>query len=203
MVAHLDARRFPRASAYLDALGGDLRAHPSCQAVGEMYLDVRKSYPELVKDASLSPELAAQLNMPWKEGEWMSEVAGVVLFTMVRDAVFKDDESFLAWNYKRLGAIYRKPLYRALMLVMSPTLVLIGAANRWAAFHRGSTLRIEQEGGERVGVLSYPQHLFSEPFLHSLRTAFQAGFDAAGAKNSRVTLASHSPTEARFLAKWD
>jgi hypothetical protein len=202
----LDPTRFPRAALYLRSLPQELRSFPDCQVTVEAFDQVRAELAPHVPSDMLPEPLAAFI-AGTQADRWIPEVAGNTLLLLLRDVVSKTDEAFLRWTYDDSRRIFHKPLYRALMAVMSPSLVALGAAKRWSAFHRGSDLmfaKITTEGGRCFarGKLVYPPRVFGGLVLARQCQAFLAGVDAAGAKESRADLAEDTPSSASFTVSW-
>jgi hypothetical protein len=172
---------YPTLARYLAKLPGGLSAHPSCQAKGSvlrMYLD---AYP---LDASLpdAPEELLSLGNT-AAGAWVSEVHNCAASTLIRDVYFTRDDDFYAWLKKASGALFRKPLYRLLMMVASPNLVISGADKRFTQFHRGTKLTIQQDGQSAEVRMEYPPYLYDAFVLRQFSSAFEAAAEAAGALN--------------------
>ncbi|MEM6730369.1 MAG: hypothetical protein AAF658_02365, partial [Myxococcota bacterium] len=97
---------------------------------------------------SLPPEMIEVLENRSDE-IWHAEVVGVALMLACRDLTFESDEDFLQWGYDSSRALFESPLNRMVMMVVSPTLVAMGAAKKWANFHKGSEIfasGVMQEG---------------------------------------------------------
>jgi hypothetical protein len=91
--------------------------------------------------------------------------------------------------------------------MMSPALVVMGAAKRWSAVHQGSVLEAApvRSGGERattIGRLTYPVDLFPPLFFRGLATAFEAALLGARGRAVRVELASAGATLAEYRVSW-
>lgn len=201
-MADLDPKVFPEAVEYLEGLGGDLGAHPDCQTSTEFFLDINSSFPDLIDHPSLSPRLREAFHLPWDGQDWMPSVLVVTLLTMVRDEVHRSDDAFLDWNFRRQLRIYQKPVFRALMFLLSPTLLFIGAARRWKNFHRGSELKLTGDKKRADLRLVFPEGLYSRAFQVSLVAAFRAALQASKALDPEVELLSTGKTESRYQARW-
>jgi len=175
--------RYPTLARYLARLPGGVSAHPSCQAKGSvlrMYLD---AYP---LDSSLpdAPEELLSLGTT-SPGAWVPEVHNCAVSALIRDVYFTRDDEFYVWMKKAAAALFRKPLYRLLMLVASPNLVIAGADKRFTQFHRGTTLTLEQNGQSADVRMEYPPYLYDTFVLRQFSCAFEAAAEAAGATNCR------------------
>jgi hypothetical protein len=182
------------------------RSYPGCQVRGEV-LDATLEWLEEV-EGTLDPIVT-----PWvrtfrplgRAMDWVPEVLLNAVSLSVADAGYPSDESFLNDVYRRQRAVYETPFYRALLKVLSPTLLTMGAADRWKAYRRGSELVVDRwtKTSERrltTARLKYPAGLHDRLLLNSLLQALVAAVDACGARESRLELLAEStPGEARFL----
>ena len=95
-------------------------------------------------------------------------------------------------------------LYAVLLRLVSPGLLLRGAALRWSSFHRGTSLRTHSvTRNSATIVLEHPQHLFDPMGLRATAMGFKAALDASGAESSRVEVAEAGSGRARFEGTWD
>lgn len=207
MTTSLDRKRLPRLAAYFDRLPDGLASHPNAQLKSDSLDHMRASYPGML-DEVVVPQPMIDIFTNRQPGEWVPEVIGSSLHLACRDLAFQDDESYLDWSYESSGALFNKPLYRVIMHVLSPTLVIMGAAKRWATFHQGSELKPgpASKEGSRVtvqGILSHPGGLFPLLVLQTFARAFEAAVAATRALNPRATLEQSSDTETRYLLSWE
>ena len=93
------------------------------------------------------------------------------------------------------------------MRLISPTLVVTGAAKRWRAVHTGSRLEAQlvDADGDRarsIARLSYPPGLFPELFVRSLVEVFEVAVAGARGRETRVELVSHDEAHAEYETSW-
>ena len=192
---------YPTLARYLAKLPGGLSAHPGCQAKGSvlrMYLD---AYP-LDGSVADAPEELLSLGAT-SAGAWVPEVHNCAVSTLIRDVYFTRDDDFYAWLKKASAALFRKPLYRLLMLVASPNLVIAGADKRFTQFHRGTTLTIQQDGQSADVRMEYPPNLYDAFVLRQFSCAFEAAAEAAGALNCRSAWEEAGRERAMVRMKWE
>jgi hypothetical protein len=202
----LDASRFPNASAYLHALPAGLDSFPSCRVRALVFEHIGRQYPELAPRLPPGP-LASLLGNTLESSSWLPEVVGQVANLMVRDACFSSDEAYCDWTYQMSLVSFDKPLLRQLMRLMSPSLLVFGAAKRWNTVHAGSELSVSgvRTSGDRsevTGHLRFPEGLFPELFLKSLCPAFRAALSLARGRGISVELASAAPSSAEYVVSW-
>jgi hypothetical protein len=196
----LSAEEFPRTSAYLDALGDDLDAHPRCEARTDIYEDLRTEFPAVFTGRGIQPGFVDRIAPP--PATWMREVHGVVALTMVRDAAFDSDDAFDQWNYDRMWRLFQKPWIRSMLFVLSPTLVFMNSASRWERAHRGSTLAIRGNAKNAEAVLEFPDGLFSDVFCRGFVQLVIAALKAANADEVSLEIVERTPTLARYRGSW-
>jgi hypothetical protein len=198
--------RYPRARSYLKSLPQGFDSFPDCRARGEVFDDVRMHFPELGRDPMLPPVIAGFFKGEYAN-RWMPEVVGQVVNLMIRDAALPTDDALLKWSYETSSRLFRDSPFRVLMKLVSPTLLVMGAAQRWSALHAGSTLesgKVErtEDGSATSGLLRFPAGLFPELFLRALAPAFQAAVENARARNVAVNLRRFSSTDAEYRITW-
>jgi len=198
--------RYPRARAYVKSLPQGLDSFPECRARGEVFDDVRLRFPEIGRDPMLPTAITAFFKGDYTN-RWMPEVVGQSVNLMIRDAVLPTDEALLKWSYETSSRLFRDSPFRVLMKLVSPTLLVMGAAQKWSALHAGSTLeagKVErtEDGSATSGLLRFPAGLFPELFLRVLVPAFQAAVENARARDVAVALRRFSSTDAEYRITW-
>jgi hypothetical protein len=159
-------------------------------------------------DPRLEPELRSLRPFGQTRG-WVPEVVNNAVSLNARLA-FASDEAWIRALYDRQREVYRRPLYRALLMVLSPTLLMMGAADRWKAYRRGSELVVDRwrrAGSGRVttGAIVHPPGLYTPLMLRGHASTLHAAIDAAGAKDSAVELleAESEPGHARYRLSYE
>jgi hypothetical protein len=198
--------RYPRARAYVKSLSQGLDSFPDCRVRGEVFDDVRLRFTEIGRDPMLPPVIAGFFKGEYAN-RWMPEVVGQAVNLMVRDAALPTDDALLKWSYETSSRLFRDSPFRVLMKLVSPTLLVMGAAQRWSALHAGTSLeagKVERtEGGSATsGLLRFPAGLFPELFLRMLAPAFQAAVENARARDVAVNVARFSNTDAEYRITW-
>lgn len=203
----LDPGSHPLLAPFVARLPAGLASYPQCRCKTEVHEAVRRDCGHLAKEPGLPAVLRAFLDGTHQDS-WMSEVAGNCLSLLVHERVHRDEAALYAWRHAEMTRLFHRPLNRALMLVFSPTLVLLNAARRWGAFHEGSSLRIDpvvKDGGtlRAHGWLEYPPGLYDHPVLLNLcASTYRAALDCAKAREVEVSVTAEGPERARFAASW-
>ena len=202
----LDKARFPTAAEYLERLPLGFDSFAQCRVRALVYEPLASDFPELAK-AFPEGQLGQLLRRELNPNEWIPEVVGQVANLMVRDACLTSDAEFLDWTFRANERVFEKPLVRTLMRLLSPTLLVIGAARRWSTLHDGSALSstpVQQVGArvQTIGQLRFPEGLFHPVFLESLTAAFRAALGLARGRDVTVELGRRTPREADYVVSW-
>jgi hypothetical protein len=204
--AVIDRAAFPQLSAYLDALPAGLESYPECRAHRSLLEGLVRDHGHVGRRSGLPPEVQRLLSE--SRGEtWMPEVHFQAVNLAIRDAAFHDDAGFADWSVAWSAELLDKPILKHLMRLMSPTLVVTGAAKRWKAIHVGSTLAarlVDAEGARARSLarLTFPERMFPELFLRVLVGVFQVAVSGARGKDTRVELLELGDAFADYETSW-
>lgn len=196
----IDDKKFPSARRYLLRLPRGLASYPECQAKGSVLRQAVDSAPVRLDLAALPPELSTLAAAPPLPTEWISEVHLNGIMLAYQDSV--TPETWERWTYDRNRALFRKSLYRILFAVISPERLFAGLTQRWAAFRRGSELRVVSLG-DRVARIeaTYPPHLHDELTMGAATIAMRAAGDAAGGQ-TKTRLVDVEPSRCMIEITW-
>ena len=193
--------RFAALDAYVAQLPHGWDSYPECTARAAIYrhlLDTSPLPPEAV--SQLPPPLAAYVTDPRPVSDWIPEVFSQGILLAILDWHAMDSATSFKWLYRMNKDMLGGRLYQILMSVASPELLMKGTSYRWGALRRGSTFATSPGSGHTyLGKLTFPPHLFAELGVLAFLPAFQAVLDLSHAKDAKVSLATHSATEADFL----
>lgn len=195
---------------YLRSLPSGFASFPRAQCKGNI-LDEQLEWIEQAR-VPIDPRLEGAMRSARPFGrpmEWVPEV--LINATSLNARLgYPSDAAWAQALYDRQREVYRRPLYRALMMVMSPTLLTMAASDRWGAYRRGTELAIDRwkkAGAARatMGTLRYPHGLYTPMLLRGLANTLRSAIDAAGAKRSVVELveAEGGPGEARYRMSYE
>jgi len=183
----LDAKHFPRSARYLASLPKGVDSFPECRVRTDSQIDGFKQYAALFPAEAIGPDVRRHLEA-MDTAPWMPEVVANLTRLMIRDKAYADDAAFFQWNYEISIQVFKSPVYRMLMALISPTLLMMGATKRWGAFREGTRLepKVGKNGGQLI--LRYPAGLYESVMLEVFAAAFRGALDISRAKNSRVTV---------------
>ena len=127
----------------------------------------------------------------------------MVDFPFNADRDYQSDAQFLTWNRGANVQLFRGLVFRALMSIFSPMILLERAQARWEAFHVGTQLLVRDAGpGCAIGELTFPTNLYNGLLLRAVAECYTAAFEHARGHDVEVTLVAHGPSAARFEARW-
>lgn len=200
MPLQLDPQKYPLAAAYQALLPLGLQTHPQCTARSDATRHTLQDHPGLLEHAPAGFRAALE---PLLAQDMLPDTWNVVVRLMVRDVALHDDERFLKWNLEMSSRVFATPLYRVLMRVLSPSLVITNASKRWNAFRTGTLLAATwaKNGGDLT--LTYPTALYPNLMVRAFAESFRAALLAAHAKNVRVAVTSYAPEKATYAVSWE
>ncbi|MEL6546319.1 MAG: hypothetical protein AAFQ82_16950 [Myxococcota bacterium] len=204
MVPLLDDAHAPLTTRYIESLPDGLQSHPQAQVRSDVLHTVRAALSDV---DTMMPEPMRVALRDQSDERWHPEVVGVALMLMCRDWVFQSDEAFLEWAFEASLKLFETPLNRMLMMVVSPTLVSIGAGKKWGNFHRGSELvsgGVNKEGSLHVvsGHMSFPEHLFPELIVARWSRSILAALSTTRAQDPKIETTAYTSTIAHFRVTW-
>lgn len=206
MKNEVDSQKFPTVADYLRGLPTGFESYPECATKGDVCDYMRTTHPDLGRQEGL-PRAMREF---WERADtsgWISETLSTAFFLALWDSQFNDFSAFRNWSMKSNLTLFDKPWTRMMMRLLSPTLVVLGAAKRWGAFHRGSILKVDpvkKDNRDMLvhGVLKYPAGLFVRPRLDMFGVAFVAALTLSRAENARYSVHEIDDSTAAFDVTW-
>ncbi|MGH1343045.1 MAG: hypothetical protein ACRBN8_15905 [Nannocystales bacterium] len=195
---------FPATAAYIARLPKGLESHPECLVKASLYRSTLEMRPiPRTAAETLPPQLKRMVLQPDPVSAWVPEAHSLALLTAHFDVCFGSHEEFERSCYLRQRRLFDSPLYRAVVKLASPNLLLRTAALRWGALHRGTTLEVsENRPGSAELSMEHPPNLWGEPTRIALTAGFRALLDLCGARNATVEVADASATHMRLSGRW-
>ena len=198
---------FPTLDSYLARLPHGVASYPQLTAKGSVLRAILVDPPcALGPGLGLEPRVEELVRAPPPATDWLTEVELWSLSLSIYDMAFAGPAgpaAYDAWTYARNRALLGGPLYRILFAVASPDRLFSGIAKRYAAFHRGTVIsKLETSRGFGGFALMTPPHVLPALAHVALCSAFRAGLDLCGGKDSKVEVTVESPEVAQFSATW-
>ncbi|RYE99784.1 MAG: hypothetical protein EOO77_34995 [Oxalobacteraceae bacterium] len=199
----IDGAMYPSLKAYFDTMPQGILTHPSAQTRAFYSIELRKRLGTKLAESKLPFTLKQALLASWKPDDWIPATTYAALSCICADTLWRTQQEFHAGMYETASVMYASMLFRAVMFIMSPSLMMMGAASRWNGFHKGTSLRAEaatKTSGRFI--LGYPSKLFAEPCLRSLGATFDCAISGAGAKNFTYKMTDVSDSNAVYQMTW-
>jgi hypothetical protein len=201
------ATSYPTLSAYLEDLPEGLASYPEAlakgQAIRSMVLD---RVHGLDVAGGLPGPLAARVRVPGSAGEWVPLVHLCGLHAAIYDDSFSPSggmAAFEEWSFERNVKLLQTPLFRRLVTLASPELLLAVYRARWSAFYRGVDVEVLAVGRQTASFrLRHPAFAIPAVSRAAIGAAFRAAVVVAGGKSSAVTTSAESSRSARFVLRW-
>ncbi len=192
----------PSLSKYLGALPHGLDSYPDARAKASLYRSVLDQ--SSIEDVSVLPEpLRRLVTNPAPVSAWIPEVHSHALISAVRDICFESDAAFIQHMYDRQRGLFDGRLYRILLALASPSLLLRTAALRWSTFHRGSTFSVESTTTSEARVrIDHPPHLWDDLITDALVAGLEAVLDLSGAVDTNLLITEREPSVLRLHGTW-
>jgi len=134
---------------------------------------------------------------------WVPEVHLACLMLGHIDHLGLSDQQYLDWAYQRNRELLQQPLFKLLMLVVSPAMLLRGAGSRFESFHLGTSVSaLPKSEREWTLMMTFRPHLFPSLVLRGYTMAFVAAMELTGAKQVRCELVTSQPDSGVFRVGW-
>jgi hypothetical protein len=194
--------KYPRVLRYLAGLPQGLRTHPTCVQKASVFRQFIQLAPESW-GSDLPAPLDAMMDDPPPLAAWIPEVHATAVYLAIVDARGWADKDFVEQALTMNRELLQGPLYRILMTVFSPSRLVRGASNRWAAMHRGIELSAEMDGSTSgLFNLRFPRRLVPTLIAQCYATGFQAALEMASAKRVTVSLVTSTDEDAAYRCDW-
>jgi hypothetical protein len=201
-----DPSKFPRLAHYLAKLPRGLDSYPECQAKGAVLRNWLQDAQSLA-GSPLPDELLGYLTSPPSQSAWLPEVHLWAVVLAEVDAAAMSEARFMEWCRELNLRLLKGPVYRFVLVMLSPETILGLGASTFRGFHRGFGITVGKSAGAERGLLfvqlDFPPHLIDELCLKGLGTAFEVALALGRARAARVTLVEAKATSACFAAEWD
>lgn len=193
-----------RMSSFLERLPFGLDSYPDHLQQASVFKAFLAFLPTQGLDHELPKPLDALVRGDYAANDWLSEVQVTALYLACADAHIPREIDFVAKALSAHKALFSDPLYKMLMGSMPPSVMVKGAAERFAVFHRGITLttQIKERPYEAEFKLTFPPGLVPPLISLSYATAFEAAFLSAGAQEAWVNLVSKDLVQNTFACSW-
>lgn len=204
----MDSKKYPRCAAYIERLPHGLQSHPECTISGEA-LNVQDHLFPRMRELTDLPTQLVKIILPANRETWIPEAHAVALAHATRDAFFSTDAEYYKLVEKLNEELFNRPVFRALFRILSPQLLVMGAARRWGAIHRGTTLEVDATptdgaGRRKIrGSFTFPTRLWDQMAIDRYSRGCLVAVRLAGGRNVVMSQESITETGASFILGWD
>ncbi|MDF2691891.1 MAG: hypothetical protein K0S65_274 [Labilithrix sp.] len=194
--------RFPRLERYVSRLPNGLDAYSDCRCRASVYrifieqLDLA-SFPF---DEAPAP-VRALLQTPFLHNMWLPEAHVMATIHAVADFLGFDDVATLRWMDESNGRLLNSRMYRALMRLASPSILLALASRQWGILHRGTKLAVERGNPVRLQI-DYPEFLYDELIIRGTATGIRHALALSRANDPSIEIEEYSPTRTTYRVRW-
>jgi hypothetical protein len=186
---------------YIRSLPQGIHSFPDCVTRAEITLAMLEEFPALLSASEAPPDLMASLRCLKDPQQYLPEALFMSARHMLMDSM-KNEADFIEWHHQVAKRVFLRPLYRALMFVMSPSLVLTNATKRWTAFRRGTHLESKVSKHEAHLTLHFPPGLYTPLIQRALGQSFRAAVEVAGGRDASSTVSGEEPGRAYYVVRW-
>ncbi len=198
----LDRDRYPLLADYLDRLPDGLASYPDCQSKATL-LQSSLDAVTLDEAVGLPDELTALLRDPPAAGLWVPAVWSDAMFFVACDLYYPTEAQVLAWTRERTESIAKHPLYRTLLRVPGPRVLLRMGASAHDLVQRGTELHLEADAEGAWIEMRFPPHLHVGLNLVSNVALWQSVVEITGGRNVACTMTRATATLARYRVTFE
>jgi hypothetical protein len=199
----IDVVRYPALSAYLSRLPDGLDSYPECASKGSMVRSALEGHDVRADASHLPAALAELIEAPPPPTRWIPLVCAEAIFHLVCDRYYPSEEAAIEWSYQRTLAMAASPLYRKLVTVAGPGLLLKIGSRVHGLFERGTSVLADVRGTTARVELLHPPHVHSPLNQVTNVGMLRAIIEITGGKNIRCKMTRSSPRGAVFECSWD
>ncbi len=199
----LDKTRYPLLAEYLDGLPAGLESYADCESKASLANSAVEGHDATDLQEGLPAPVRALIHSPQPAGVWIPAVHADAVFFAVCDRHYTTEEAVVRWTYDRSMAMAKNPLYRALLRVPGPRILLKAGARAHGLFQRGTDFDIDIGDGEAEITLSFPPRLHLGLNLAANTALWRAMVRIVGGRNVQCQLASTSDTRAVYQLTYD
>ena len=199
----LDRVRYPRLAAYLDGLPEGLDSYPECQSKATLLVSAFDGVDASELLDGLPDRLTSLVREPPAAGIWVPAVWSDAMFHASCDRFFPTVEAVQAWTYERTVRISKHPIYRRLLTVPGPRMLIKIGTKAHGLIQRGTEIEtaLDRRGAELT--MRFPPRLHVGLNLSANVALWRGCVEITGGQNVRCDMVSCSDTEARYRVDFE
>ena len=163
-------------------------------------------YQDRIGLDALPERVADLLRDPPPSTAWIASVPWQCVSLAIKDTVFPGAagiDAYLSMLRDENARLFRSPLYRAILVLVSPRHLLRGAEKRFHTFHRGVSLVAEKDGDLAFQIrLTHPPGLYHPTTIRGIAAGLEAAVMAAGGTRVDTEQLSRTASEAAMRIHW-
>lgn len=198
----LDRDRYPRLADYLDGLPEGLGSYPECESKGSLLASSLDGHDIDDLCRGLPPPLVALIREPPPAGVWVSAAMTDAVFHAVCDRHYPSEIAVLRWTYERTVSMAKHPVYRTMLRVPGPKVLMRIGAKAHGLLQRGTELELELGDSDAEIRLTFPPRLHVGLNLVANVALWRGLTEITGGEDVRCKMTSSSSTEARYALHW-
>lgn len=201
-LSSIQRQRFPSLARYLDALPRGLDSYPECEAKASLARSMFDEHPVAKFAPELPAPLAELIIQPPPMSAWIPEVHLRAILRVIHDRVLLDRRDFIRWTYEAQKRLLGGPIYALLFFVMSLERLAEIGPSRWARFHRGTTMTIEQSGAQSKVGFTFPPRLFDDLDLEASLAGMRVALEMMVGKAVEFADIQVGATSSSAMVRW-
>lgn len=192
-----------RTRAYVASLPNGLDSYPECRSKGSIWKAILRATDTSSLAGRVPPELFALERDSLYDSAWMPMVQNFACHMVLRDCLFPADR-MLAEHFRKINRdLFTGPLYRVLVALASPAMLIQAADRRFAALFQGIDIKVVMTGPNSARLTqTYPPDLVPALIGRMFLVGFEVAVELAGGKNLSGRVLEHGKTEARYELRW-
>lgn len=199
----LDRARYPRLAEYLDGLPDGLGSYPECQSKATLLVSAFDEIDRFELLDGLPEALQEVVHEPPPTGLWVPAVWSDALFFARCDLSFPTAQAVREWTYERTIRIAKHPIYRRLLKVPGPRMLMKMGEKAHGLIQRGTELDVTLDERGADVVLRFPPKLHVGLNLVANVALWRGCVEITGGTNVRSEMVSSSDTDARYRVEFD
>jgi hypothetical protein len=194
---------FPRVDRYLARLPLGFDSYPECTAKASVYRVFCESRSlRGFAWRSVHPKIADMLRTPVAPTTWLPEVAVVSTILAVADHLQLDDDETVRWFRECNASLLSNRMYRALMTLASPAMLVRAGAARWGTLHRGSGFGVALREHGAYATITFPPFLYNDVVLRGQGEGLRTALSMSRAKECSFTIVRSTPRSCEYHFDW-
>jgi hypothetical protein len=156
-----------------------------------------------VPDGALPPEVRRLINTPPTNSAWIPDTVYFGAVLALADYRRMDNARYRGWLREANRRLFQSPVYRVLLSLTSPGVLLTLCSSTWGTMHRGTTLKIVDSGkGVGAAELTFPERAYDRAVIEAIEVGLLVALERSNVKAPAVTTRAITATSARFEAHW-